>query len=206
MKIRLLALMCVFGMSFGSTQAFASTTTDASVSGSGMGFSSLPATTSLSPLSISQDGSWMSSYSSDPMSLTFYDSRGTGDGFTVSVQSSQLTEVAPAGGFAVGTTPLQMPKGSLILYAPSSIIAEGSTNAAATPTITGVGYAAIDSTEYTLATADPGKGMGSFTMNFAAGAIELGLSPSEILVDDVNYSGVPTPYEAVLTWSINALP
>ncbi len=118
------------------------------------------------------------------------DSRGTGEGWILSVESSELKEVGGKG--------LTFGNGSLLMYAPAGAYNDTSTDNA--PVVTTTTYASIQNAPFTLVTASPGQGSGVWRIPL--GSIEIASNAVYPLVDEENYPNGPTPYEATLTFSL----
>lgn len=126
--------------------------------------------------------------------ITVTDGRGTGEGWSLSVSSSPLTEVGGKG--------LSFPAGSLTLYKPVSISTTGTTTNQ--PTITSVDYSSIDAAPFTIVTADVGKGLGVW--NITMGDIELYADEYLPVIDKTTYPTGPTPYQSTITWTLSNTP
>lgn len=135
--------------------------------------------------------------------LTLDDATGTDAGWTSTVQATALTEVAPSGGMASGTTALVLPAGSLEMGAPTSILPTSSQPSGATvPTLNLTALTAIDgSSPVTLATAASGTGAGSWGLVWSTSAtvLQLNLSNNSKIVDLTNYPSAATPYSSTVT-------
>jgi hypothetical protein len=133
------------------------------------------------------------------------DPTGTGNGWHVQLSASQLTEVAPGGGFASGTSALTLPTGSLALAGTRTVSAgTGSTAVDATngPLIENPTAVIDGGSAVTIVDTQAGYGMGTYTINEPTNGLVESLSPSTTKVDTTNYSGEATPYSSTLTYSI----
>ena len=131
------------------------------------------------------------------------DATGTNAGWVATIQASPLTEVAPSGGFATGTSALTMPAGSLEMGAIAGIYPEsGQSSTATVPTIDLTTQTPIDgSTPVDLATAPSGSGAGSWGMSWGSGSnfLAINIPNNQQVVDTTNYPSAATPYSSTLT-------
>lgn len=128
-------------------------------------------------------------------SLVVKDFTGKKEGWSVFVQSTELTEKEPAGGFAAGTSALKLPQGTLALDSDSVSSTEYSVNT----TLAGID----NSVDQKYVYAGTGKGAGTNTL--PAGdymIVAKGLTEANQLVDLTNYAEEATPYEATVTFSL----
>lgn len=134
------------------------------------------------------------------------DATGTGNGWNVTLQGSQLTEVAPTGGFATGSSALTLPLGSLALSGTRTITAgSGSTAVDSTggPLLKNQTSAIDASSPVQIIDTQAGYGMGTYTITEPTTAgLTLTLDPSTTKVDTTNYPSAPTPYSTTLTFSV----
>jgi len=132
--------------------------------------------------------------------ITVSDTRGTGDGWRMTVSATTLTEQSPIGGFTNGFAPLQFAPGSMKLYAPNVNQLNGTTSAA--PSINGSYWTIDDGDTHTIASASAGSGMGEYEFIFPTNSIELSINSSYKLSDNLHYSTSPTPFESTVTWNV----
>lgn len=146
------------------------------------------------------DGKFQSSSAGlDP--LTIIDATGTGKGWHVTVQASQVREVLPDG--SVGK--ITLPYHSLTLNNHPGIIGAG--GASNFPSAA-YGVWAIDDPcgPVTIASARENEGMGRWVLNFPEDCLKLDINPNIDVTDSENYSGKPVPFQTTITWSITAGP
>lgn len=207
-------LVAVGGSAFAATSGDATSTFTASVSGSGDLVSvALPTTTTLllsktpgASTSLSTlNGAGTSTTASADNLITLDDATGTTAGWTATIQSTALTEVAPSGGFASGTSAIVLPTGTLNVGEPTSVMADSGQSSSDTPptisTLSG-GLAAIDGgSAVTIASAAAGGGAGTWGLQWGTAdpVLEFIVSNNADVVDTVNYPSAPTPYSATVT-------
>lgn len=163
---------------------------------------SVSATTTFSAVTL--DGTTQTA-TANPGSLALQDNTGSGAGWRVSVQASQFTEKAPVGGFQSGTVAQKLPTGSLKLVNTGASITQNGTTSGV-PTWTGTTFTLDGGAAVNLLSAPADAGMGKYTVALGANSLSLTLLPASTYVDSINYSGVATPYESTLTYSIIAGP
>ncbi|MEJ1517679.1 WxL domain-containing protein [Bacillus cereus] len=191
-----IAVLFTMMLSIGSaTVANAETSTGSlDVNGGNLSLNNVPANINFPAMTI--DGINWKKTSADIGNVRVTDGRGTGEGWNLTVSSTQLTEVGGLG--------LTLPAGTLNLYAPTTVTPVGDTNAPS-PTL-GAGSHTVDSSPFTIATAGANKGLGTYDLGFDNNAIEINVHPSQKIVDITNYPAAPTPYQATITWTLNNTP
>lgn len=140
---------------------------------------------------IQQDGTTKTS-STNLSPLTVTDSRGTGEGYRVTVSATPMTEIGGIG--------LQLPSGSLSLKPVASITANGTTSPA--PSIVTGDKLIDDGSSHTLISANVNEGMGSYDVTFPVDALSLTVNPDTKTTDLANYPDGRTPFSSVLTFTI----
>lgn len=136
---------------------------------------------------------------------TITDATGTGDGWDVQLQASQLTEVPPTNGYASGTSADTLPLGSLSLSGSRSVVAGvGSKPVSSTngPNIESINTPIDVVSPVKLIKADLGYGLGTYTIKEPSDSLTLTLNPATTRVDSVNYPSQPTPYQTTLTYNV----
>lgn len=139
--------------------------------------------------------------------FTVNDARGTLEGWGLTISMTPLTEVAPAGGFAAGTTALTIPNEYLSIKAPvvTNTTFEGAELEAGITT-SGLDYANLTDSALQLVKAEAGAGAGQHSLDFGTKAFKLRLDPTVEMIDNVNYKGTFTPYESTVTWTLSSGP
>lgn len=133
------------------------------------------------------------------------DDTGTLAGWSLTIQGSPLTEVAPSAGFATGTSAIVLPVGTMQLSALSGFTPMSSQSASLDPTISSFSTpAALDSgTPITLATASSGTGSGTWGLYYSSTSIPFSevFNLNSKIVDQTNYPGATTatPYSSTIT-------
>lgn len=130
------------------------------------------------------------------------DSRGTQEGWNLTVSATPFSIVEPANGFAEGTSHYSLPLGSLNLATASNLIGVNGEKSDVMPIINNLN-AAIDMGEsLKVVTSDVGKGMGEYKLTFDTDALSLVIDPLTAKIDTVNYPDSVTPYESTITWDL----
>jgi len=133
------------------------------------------------------------------------DATGTGDGWTLSIQATPLTEMPPsAAGFASGTSAIVLPDWALQIDEPTAIVGESSQPSAEDPSITSLsnGYANFaDSIPVTLATAAAGTGQGTWGVRYGSSdtMFQFNVPNNRKTVDLINFPTQATPYSSTIT-------
>lgn len=134
------------------------------------------------------------------------DSRGTQEGWQVTVSATPFEIVEPINGFViengVQTNGYSLPVGSLYL---SSLIKVENVNSELKnydPLIHPVDTAIDMNQAIKVVTADVGKGMGEYVLTFGDDALSLVIDPVTAKIDTVNYPDTVTPYSSTLTWNL----
>jgi hypothetical protein len=127
---------------------------------------------------------------SGPLEIT--DTTGLGDGWHVTVQSTQLQESGGKG--------LKLPSGSITLNKPTSITQTDGPSCPA-PSVKGGPWVIDEGSADTILSAAQGAGKGTWDVTFPANALQLNLNPATTFTD----SGITT-YNATITWSVVAGP
>ncbi|WP_158176897.1 WxL domain-containing protein [Heyndrickxia camelliae] len=182
--------------------AFAATTGTTIVSGSISGGDlDLVAPASASFSAVNLNGS-VQTANANPGTLSITDATGTGEGYRVTVQATQLTEKAPSGGFATGTTANVLPKGLLTLTSAGGSISANSGTTATAPKFNGTSWIIDNGSATTIVTANKGEGLGKFDVSFPTNGLSLNLNPNTVMVDKTNYPTGATPYQTTITYTI----
>lgn len=137
------------------------------------------------------------------------DATGTGDGWHVDLQASQLTEAAPSGGWASGTSAKIIPLGSLALSGTRSVTAgSGSTavNGTGGPLLQNQSAPIDVSTPVQILDTQANYGMGTYTITEPSGGLTLTLQPATSYTDPKNYPSSATPYTTTLSYSVVSSP
>lgn len=126
--------------------------------------------------------------------VTIEDTRGTGEGWNLTVSASQFTQTT-------GVTPIKLPTNTLKLNGISSVNQiEGSSSL---PNIMTGSPWIIDNGTIKIATAGTNVGMGKFELVFPANALELSIDTSKKVVDQNN---LPTVYSNTINWVLSTGP
>lgn len=130
------------------------------------------------------------------------DARGTQQGWTLTVSATPFSIIEPETGFVEGTEPYSLPTGSLSLNSLETVTAINQEPIQFHPYINTVN-AVIDMNEtIKIATADIGKGMGEYALEFGTDALSLVIDPVTAKIDTVNYPDKVTPYSSTITWNL----
>ncbi|QST02649.1 WxL domain-containing protein (plasmid) [Pontibacillus sp. ALD_SL1] len=156
----------------------------------------IPSDTTISDITLTP-GAWSDGFGNIP-TIRVNDARGTGDGWSLFVEASQLTEVGGAG--------YTIPTGNLTIADPQAVSPVGPASTADTPWLQTGGPYAVDQGPIFVAEAEVDHGLGSWDISYPVNALQLSVNPSFKIVDSVNYPGVPTPYQSTLTWTLNNVP
>lgn len=198
-----LAVVASLGIASSALAADTGTTTITQQINGGVKSLEVTATSQFTPITL--DGT-VQKTQANLGTLKTTDATGTGDGWRIDVSASQLTEVAPVGGFKAGTSAKTLPKGSLEIKNNNASISKDAGTTAAAPKFVGSNWIIDNGTPVTLLKADKDEGMGKYTIDFGANSLELTLMPSDTYVDKENYPSGATPYQTEVTYAITTGP
>ena len=130
------------------------------------------------------------------------DATGSGKGWNVTVQASQLTEVLPDG--SAGS--LTLPLGSIALSGTRTIAAKNGSSTPVSPT----GGPLLQNMKSVVDAATPVKiidtqhnyGLGTYNVTEPVNGLTLTLQPKDTLLDAVNYPNGATPFSTTLTFTV----
>ena len=131
--------------------------------------------------------------------MTVADLTGTGSGWHVNVSASQFLEKAPDGTWDTEGTRLSLPRGSLKIAVPQSITP--SSGGSTAPQLSISSSSVIDNGTVSLLSASLNTGKDQYAIAFPTNAFEMTIGPT-VKSDPINYPGVATVYESIVTWTI----
>ena len=178
-------LSVLIGPVYASTSG--TTSVQQGITGGSLEVVGVPSVPSLSDVSL--NGTNQTIYGNLTGTLDVADNTGNGNGWHVTAQASQFTEVLPNSSYGTNTLPLS----SLALQGTLSVVATNGT-VSPVPSITVTTPSAIDvSTPVKILSANTNQGMGSYSLSFpASNALSL-VIPSNAVVDTTNYPSSATP-------------
>lgn len=139
-------------------------------------------------------GNSLSNTTHHTSNLVVEDLTNSGNGWNVTVQATQFTEVGGAG--------LRIPLNSLTLSNVATISPINGTVSPSPTTKAGSPWTIDGGSPVSILSAAVGNGKGTYSVAFSNPALRLNLNPATTYVDKVNFPSSPTPYQSTLTWSI----
>lgn len=133
------------------------------------------------------------------------DATGTGNGWTLTIQATPLTELEPtSAGFATGTSAIVLPSWALQIDQVTAIVGESSQPSSEDPVIASMsnGYANIaNSIPVSLASATSGTGQGTWGLRWGTTdeLWQFNIPNNRKTVDLINFPTQATPYASTIT-------
>lgn len=127
------------------------------------------------------------------------DVRGTGEGWTIQIQATPLTEVEPATGWddPLNPDPIVIPSGMTVNNV--TVAGEAGLSSEATELVPSATQTIDGGSAVTLVTAGTDAGYGIYNLSTD---LKMEVSDSQQLVDSHYYPETPTPYESTITSTI----
>lgn len=142
--------------------------------------------------------------------LMVMDTRGTDEGWTLTVSATPFKEVEKAGGVAPTGGWFTLPTGTLSLASVGNVYklnnkGEREVDTKGIKKNDGVNIP-LDGGTVELAKADGTNSFGIWGIDFPDNALVFKINPANRLVDIDNYPNTPTPYASTITWTLVAGP